>query len=515
MLKQSLQQKLQQKLSPQQIQMMKLLQVPAAMLEQRIKEELESNPALEEGKDEEEDQEQEEQDEFPDDAAFEDEPESKSEDSDMDEPDQDFQKDTFEERTGEEQLKEDFDIDDYMTDDDVPYYKTNANNSSPDDEWYEAPVVNTISFQDSLIAQLGEQNLDEKQYRIGLQLIGSIDEDGYLRRPVENLIDDLAFAQNITATEEEILAVLKLIQTFDPAGIGARNLQECLLLQLERKEPVKTIQLAIRTLSRFMEEFSRKHYEKIALSLALTDDEMKEVLHEILRLNPLPGSTFASSSRSTETVIPDFLLTNDEGKFELSLNSKNAPDLKLSKTYLNMLQDYSKDKKKNQSTREALTFVKQKLEAAKWFIDAIQQRQHTLLNVMNTILEYQKEYFLEGDERKLRPMILKDIADIVGMDISTISRVANSKYIQTHFGTFLLKSFFSESLTTESGEEVSSREVKKILSNAIEAEDKRHPVTDDQLSRLLKDKGYNLARRTVAKYREQLNIPVARLRKEL
>ncbi len=518
MLKQSLQQKLQQKLSPQQIQMMKLLQVPAAMLEQRIKEELESNPALEEGRDEdEEDQEQDEQEEFPDDAAFEAEGEQNSGETDTDiqsENDQDFTQE-FDEKPREEKLSDDFDISDYINDDDVPYYKTHVNNSSPDDERYEAPVVNTISFQDSLIAQLGEQNLNEKQYQIGLQLIGSIDEDGYLRRPLENIIDDLAFAQNVAATEEEIMAVLKLIQTFDPPGIGARNLQECLLLQLERKEPAKIIQLAKRTLTKYMEEFSKKHYEKIALSLALTDDEMKDVLHEILRLNPLPGSTFASGSRSSEAVIPDFILTNDEGKLELSLNSKNAPDLKLSKTYLNMLQQYSKDKKKTPSTREALTFVKQKLDAAKWFIDAIQQRQHTLLNVMNTILEYQKEYFLEGDERKLRPMILKDIADIVGMDISTISRVANSKYIQTHFGTFLLKSFFSESLTTESGEEVSSREVKKILSDAIAAEDKRNPVTDDQLSKLLKEKGYNLARRTVAKYREQLNIPVARLRKEL
>lgn len=516
MLKQSLQQKLQQKLSPQQIQMMKLLQVPAAMLEQRIKEELESNPALEEGRDEdEEDQEQEEQEEFPDDAAFEAEDEQHSGDTDIQsENEQEFNQE-FEDKPREEKLNDDFDIDDYINDDDVPYYKTQVNNFSPDDERYEAPVVNTISFQDSLIAQLGEQNLDEKQYQIGLQLIGSIDEDGYLRRPLENIIDDLAFAQNVTASEEELMAVLKLVQTFDPPGIGARNLQECLLLQLERKEPTKTVQLAKRTLTKYMEEFSKKHYEKIALSLALTDEEMKDVLHEILKLNPLPGSTFASGSRSSEAVIPDFILTNDEGKLELSLNSKNAPDLKLSKTYLNMLQEYSKNKKKTQSAREAIAFVKQKLDAAKWFIDAIQQRQHTLMHVMSTILEYQKEYFLEGDERKLRPMILKDIADIVGMDISTISRVANSKYIQTHFGTFLLKSFFSESLTTESGEEVSSREVKKILSDAISAEDKRNPVTDDQLSKLLKEKGYNLARRTVAKYREQLNIPVARLRKEL
>jgi RNA polymerase sigma-54 factor len=513
MLKQTLQQKLQQKLSPQQIQMMKLLQVPTALLEQRIKEELEANPALEEGRDEEE--EEQEQEEFPDDVAFETENETENEENeDSLQENEQIVTQEFEDNPREEKLNDDFDIDEYINDDDIPYYKTQINNSSPDDERYEAPVVNTISFQDSLIAQLGEQNLDEKQYQIGLQLIGSLDEDGYLRRPIENIIDDLAFSQNITASESEVLAVLKLIQTFDPPGIGARNLQECLLLQLERKEPTPTVQLAKKVLTRYMDEFSKKHYEKIALSLALTDNEMKDVLHEILRLNPLPGSTFASGSRSSEAIIPDFILTNDDGKLELSLNSKNAPDLRLSKTYLNMLQEYSKNKKKSRSDREALMFVKQKLDAAKWFIDAIKQRQHTLLNVMNAILEYQKEYFLEGDERKLRPMILKDIADIVKMDISTISRVANSKYIQTPFGTFLLKTFFSESLTTDSGEEVSSREVKKILSDAIAAEDKRNPVTDDQLSKLLKEKGYNLARRTVAKYREQLNIPVARLRKE-
>jgi RNA polymerase sigma-54 factor len=518
MLKQTLQQKLQQRLSPQQIQMMKLLQVPAALLEQRIKEELEANPALEEGRDQEEkDQEEELQEEFPDDVAFETEPEP-TDNQEKEDLSQDLAQEMVqdqEEKNPEEKISDDIDLADYIDDDDVPYYKLKADNTSSDDEPYDAPLASTISFQDSLIAQLGEQSLTEKQYQIGLQIIGSIDEDGYLRRPVENIIDDLAFSQGINATEDEVLAVLRLIQTFDPAGIGARNLQECLLLQLARKEPTRTVQLARKVIGRYMEEFSRKHYEKIALSLALTDEEMKEVLHEILRLNPLPGSAYASGSSASQAIIPDFILTCDEGKLELTLNSRNAPDLRLNKTYLNMLQEYSKKKKKNNAAREAFHFVKQKLDAARWFIDAIKQRQHTLLTVMNAILEYQKEYFIEGDERKLKPMILKDIAEKVGMDISTISRVASSKYIQTHFGTFLLKSFFSESLTTESGEEVSSREVKKILSDAIAAEDKRNPVTDDQLSRLLREKGYNLARRTVAKYREQLNIPVARLRKQL
>ncbi|MCC6384447.1 MAG: RNA polymerase factor sigma-54 [Bacteroidia bacterium] len=517
MLKQTLQQKLLQKLSPQQIQMMKLLQVPAALLDQRIKEELEANPVLEEGRDdEEEEMEQEEgQDEFPDDAAFEVNAEDEATLDEHPAQELEFQQDHREERSAEEQLKEDFDVADYMTDEDVPYYKVSNNNSSVDDEQYEAPVVSTISFQESLITQLGEQSLDDRQYQIAMQLIGSIDEDGLLRRNLTNIIDDLAFSQNITTSEDELLNVLKVIQTFDPAGVGARDLQECLLLQLNRKEQTPAIRLAYKAIDRFMEEFSKKHYEKIALSLSITDEEMKDVLQEIMKLNPKPGSTFIAGSRSSEAVIPDFILTNDEGKLELSLNSKNAPDLKLNKTYLNMLQEYSKNKNKNKSQREALSFVRQKLDAAKWFIDAIKQRQHTLLHVMNTILEFQKEYFMEGDETKLKPMILKDIADIVGMDISTISRVANSKYIQTHFGTFLLKTFFSESMTTDSGEEVSSREVKKILTDAVNEENKRKPLTDDQLAKLLKEKGYNIARRTVAKYREQLNIPVARLRKGL
>lgn len=508
MLKQGLHQRLLQKLSPQQIQLMKLLQVPVASLDQRIKEELEMNPALEEGKEE-----NEEQEEAPDDLAFE---EGEEEGGSADAEEKDFEQ-NFEEDSGDNQRKDDFDIDDYMTDEDVPYYKTSVNNSSPDDERYEAPVVNSVSFQDSLIAQLGISELHDAQYQIALQLIGSLDDDGYLRRDIDAIIDDLSFAQNITTTKEEILEILKVIQTFDPAGVGARDLQECLLLQLERKnEHGKIIQCAKKIVRDYIDEFSKKHYLKIANALDLDDEQLKEAINEVLKLNPRPGSNYSADTKSSEAVIPDFIISNDDGKLDLSLNSKNAPDLKLSRTYTEMLRDYSKNKKSNSETKkEALLFVRQKLDAAKWFIDAIHQRQMTLLRTMDAIMNYQKEYFLEGDEKLLKPMILKDIADIVHMDISTVSRVANSKYVQTPFGTFLLKTFFSESLTNESGEEVSSREVKKILSDAVAGESKDKPLPDDKLAKLLKDKGYNIARRTIAKYREQLNIPVARLRKEL
>lgn len=500
MLKQGLQQRLLQKLSPQQIQLMKLLQVPAAALEQRIKEELEVNPALEEGKEEE--QEEQVEDEF-DDV----EKEEKEE--------EDYEKD-FDDDSGDDQRKDDFDISDYINDDDVPYYKTSINNTSPDDERAEIPITASGTFQDSLVAQLGICELDERKYQIGLQLIGSLDDDGYLRRDLDAIVDDLAFSQNITASKEELLEVLLLIQTFDPPGVGARDLQECLLLQLERQDDKdKIAAIAKRIVSDRMEEFSKKHYTKIASTLNLDDDQLKEAIHEILKLNPRPGSTFIADSKSTEAVIPDFIITNNDGVLELTLNSKNAPDLRLSKTYTEMLSGYSKNKNNNKTNKEALTFVKQKIDSAKWFIDAIQQRQFTLMKTMGEIMKYQKEYFLEGDEKLLKPMILKDIADIVGMDISTVSRVANSKYVQTPFGTFLLKTFFSESLSTDAGEEVSSREVKKILTDAIEDENKNTPLPDDELAKLLKEKGYNIARRTIAKYREQLNIPVARLRKEL
>ncbi len=503
MLKQGFQQRLLQKLSPQQIQLMKLLQVPAAALEQRIKEELEINPALEEGIDEEEKELQNEEDSIQD-----------IEETDEEEV-KDFETD-FDADSGDDQRKDDFDIDEYMVDEDVPYYKTSVNNTSPDDDRVEIPISASGSFQESQIAQLGICELDDRTYQIGLQLIGSLDDDGYLRRDLDAIVDDLAFSQNVTATTEELVEVLKIIQGVDPPGVGARDLQECLLLQLERKDENDKIVVISRKIVRdYMDEFSKKHYTKIASALNLNDEYLKDAVHEILKLNPRPGSNFAIDSKSSEAVIPDFLIVNNDGVLDLSLNSKNAPDLHLSKTYMEMLQEYSKDKAHKKTNREALTFVKQKVEAAKWFIDAIQQRQFTLMNTMTAIMNYQKEYFQDGDEKLLKPMILKDIAEIVGLDISTVSRVANSKYVQTPFGTFLLKTFFSEAMSTEAGEEVSSREVKKILSDAISGEDKKKPLPDDKLAKLLKEKGYNIARRTIAKYREQLNIPVARLRKEL
>lgn len=498
MLKQGLNQRMLQKLSPQQIQLMKLLQVPAAALEERIKEEMEINPALEEGAEDQEQNDEEIQEEY-----------------DGEVEGEDYEK-NFEDDGGDDQRRDDFDVADYIQDDDVPYYKTNVNNTSPDEERAEIPVTVSGTFHDSLIAQLGIAEMDNHHYQVGLQLIGSLDDDGYLRRDIDSIVDDLAFSQNIPTTKEELFDLLKIIQTFDPAGVGARDLQECLLLQLDRKdENDKTALIAKRIIKEYMDEFSKKHYTKIAAALNLDDERLKDAIHEILKLNPRPGSNFASDSKSSEAVIPDFLVTNNEGVIELALNSKNAPDLRLSKTYTEMLDSYSKEKGQNKTNKEALTFVKQKIDSAKWFIDAIRQRQLTLLRTMSAIIDYQKDYFEDGDEKRLRPMILKDIADIVGLDISTISRVANSKYVQTPYGTFLLKTFFSEALSNEAGEEVSSREVKKILSDAIAAESKSKPLPDDKLAKLLKEKGYNIARRTIAKYREQLNIPVARLRKEL
>jgi RNA polymerase sigma-54 factor len=493
MLKQGLQQKLLQKLSPQQIQLMKLLQVPTVALEQRIKEELEINPALEEGADK---------------------------DDSSDEPNTD---DPFgdsndgEEEAHADQNREDFDLSAYIDDDETPAYKMAANNYSPDDERKEIPFAGGQGFQEQLISQLALRDIKAEEFPIAEYLIGNIDEDGYLRRDISSIVDDLAFSQNILTSEENVLRLLKEVQELDPPGIGARDLQECLLIQLRRKE-YQTVELktAAVILRDCMEEISRKHYDKIARKLELTDDELKAAIKEILRLNPRPGNSQSESAKSTQHIIPDFILTNNEGVLELQLNSRNAPDLKISKAYQEMLVHYSKSQKNSsKEQRDAVVFVKQKIDSARWFIDAIKQRQQTLMLTMQTILEYQYEYFSTADETKLRPMILKDIAEKVFMDISTISRVANSKYIQTSFGTFLLKSFFSESLSTDTGEEVSTREVKKILEECVAAEDKHNPVTDDKLAQVLREKGYNIARRTVAKYREQLNIPVARMRKEL
>jgi len=485
MLNQRLQQKLLQKLSPQQILLMKLLQVPTMALEQRIKQEIEENPALEDLEDvtEVEDDNSEAEDEH-------------SEDTN-------------------DNAEDEFDLNDYIDEDEIPNYKLYANNNSSDSERKDIPFSSGMSFQERLISQLGLQILDKDQHQIGMNIIGNIDESGYLHRDIDAMVDDLAFTQNISTTKENILEILEIIQDFDPAGIGARNLQECLLIQLKRKNTEeKTIKLALQIIDRYFNEFTKKHYSKIIKKAEITDNELKEAINEILKLNPKPGNSISGPSNTNHYIIPDFIISNINGEVELTLNSKSSPELRLNRSYLNMLEDYSHDKK-NKKKKEAFTFVKQKIDSAKWFIDAIKQRQNTMFITMNAIMNYQRDYFFAGDEKKLRPMILKDIAEIVDLDISTISRVANSKYVQTPFGTFLLKSFFSESMQTSSGEEVSTREIKKILSECIESESKIKPQTDEQLTGILKEKGYNIARRTVAKYREQLNIPVARLRKEL
>jgi RNA polymerase sigma-54 factor len=483
-LSQSLQQRLLQKLSPQQIQLMKLLQVPTANLEERIKEELEENPALELSDDDHEEN-------------FED---SKDE---MDSSDDDYEMDGGEDEYGS------LDISDYVADgdDEVGDYKLRDDNYPEIDDNKVIPYRVETTFHDMLADQLGMLKMDERTRKIAEQIVGSIDDDGYLRRETTSIQDDLAFRQNIEVSEQEIEELIAKIQQFDPAGVCARNLQECLLLQLHRKfKEGKNVKTAIDVLSDYFDEFTKKHYDKIQRGLGLTDDQLKEVINQIIKLNPNKGESY---------VIPDFFVMNNGGKLEITLNSKNAPDLRISEGYREMLRDYDKGSKKDKRQKEAVLFIKQKIDAAKWFIDAIKQRQHTLLSTMETILDYQYEFFLTGDETTMRPMILKDIAERTGLDISTVSRVANSKFVQTEFGTYRLKFFFSESLSTDSGEEVSTREVKKILSNMVEAENKKKPLSDERLTELLQEKGYNIARRTVAKYREQLNIPVARLRKEL
>jgi len=482
-LKQYLAHKLEQRLSPQQIQLMKLLQVPTMELDQRIKQELEENPALEEGADENDDDFEEEYD---------------SDDNDSDGEDND-----------------DFDISDYF-DDDVADYKTQANNTSKDDEERVVPLSGEQSFQQSLTEQLHLLDLTDDQFMIADTIIGNLDESGYLNRELEAIVDDLAFSANIIVTEKEVETVLFLVQELDPAGIGARNLRECLLLQMTRNHDGDITRFtAKKILEDHFEEFTKKHYDKIQKKLEISDEDLKEAIDEIIRLNPKPGGSMKEAPKNHQQIIPDFMIIESEGKLDLTLNGRNAPELKISRDYESMLRTYSEGAKTSKADKEAVMFVKQKLDGAKWFIDAIKQRQNTLLGTMHAIMMYQFEYFLTGDETNLRPMILKDIAEIVNLDISTVSRVANSKYVQTGHGTFALKYFFSESLSNDAGEEVSTREVKKILSEAIEGEEKIRPLTDEKLTELLKEKGYNIARRTVAKYREQLNIPVARLRKEL
>lgn len=492
-LSQSLQQKLLQKLSPQQIQLMKLLQVPTANLEERIKEELEENPALEVT-------------------------EEDHEDGLTDDSKDEFEStDEKEEKEGTEDEYENIDISEYVNeyDDDVADYKLRDENYPEIDEERVMPYKVETSFHEILLDQLGMLVADERTLKIAEQVIGSIDDDGYLRRETASIADDLAFRQNIETTDAEIEDLIKKIQQFDPPGVAARNLQECLLIQLNRKKgDGKSVEMAIEVLTYYFDEFTKKHYDKIQRGLNLNDDQLKDVINQIIKLNPKPGGDVTEVNKESY-VIPDFFINNSGGKLELSLNSKNAPDLRISEGYKEMLKEYDRGSKKDKRQKEAVLFIKQKIDAAKWFIDAIKQRQQTLYNTMHTIMDYQHEFFLTGDETTLRPMILKDIAERTSLDISTVSRVANSKFVQTEFGTYRLKFFFSESLSTDSGEEVSTREVKKILSDLIEGESKKKPLSDEKLTELLQEKGYNIARRTVAKYREQLNIPVARLRKEL
>jgi RNA polymerase sigma-54 factor len=490
MQKLSLHQSLQQKLSPQQIQFIKLLQVPTAELENRIEEELELNPVLEEGADEQEEEDT---------------------NNPADEP-------TAEEQPEQISSSEDIDIKDYLRDDDYNSYKTQSEGDGEDDDDREMPIPMGTSLHETLMTQLGFLGLNDRELTIGKQLIGSIEGDGYIRRELDSIVNDLAFSQSIETNLQEVEGLLKRIQAFDPSGIAARNLQECLLLQLDRMDDGQDVDVIVakRVIKECYEEFTKKHYPKILKKLDLDDEDyIKDAIELIVRLNPKPGGELNSGIAKNQYVIPDFILSNNNGKLELALNSRNAPELRISRSYTEMFKAYDKGDKKDKKLKEAVSFVKQKLDAAKWFIDAIKQRQHTLLRTMRAIVDFQYDYFLEGDETKLRPMILKDIAQMITMDISTVSRVASSKTVQTDFGVFPLKYFFSEGIATDSGEEVSSREVKQIIKDLIVAEDKKKPLSDDKLEDLLNEKGYNIARRTVAKYREQLNIPVARLRKEM
>ena len=494
-LSQSLGLKQQMKMLPQQIQLMKLLQVPTAYLEDRIKEEIEENPALEVTIGEE-------------DAWENTESADTATDADDRVQDVDEEKDPFELDTWE--------VSDYADNDDVAEYKLKDDNYPELDDKQVMPYKVEISFHDLLIDQLGMLELNEEDRKVAEQIVGSIDDDGYLRREVASIVDDLAFRQSIYTDEKKVRGLIEQIQQFDPPGVCARDLQECLYIQLKRQAAEgKDVQKALEIITHYFEEFTHKHFERIEKALDLGDDGLREIMGQITKLNPRPGGQAAAESGTNHYIIPDFFVINNGGVLELTLNSKNAPDLRISDGYKDMLRDYERGSKKDKRQKEAVQFIRQKIDSAKWFIDIIKQRQETLYNTMHAIMDHQHAFFITGDETSLRPMILKDIAEVTGLDISTVSRVANSKYVQTEFGTLLLKFFFSEGMSTDSGEEVSTREVKKILSEMVEAEDKRKPLSDDILTDMLQEKGYNIARRTVAKYREQLNIPVARLRKEL
>lgn len=497
------------KLSPQQIQLMKLLQLPLIELEQRIKEEIESNPALEDTVNSDDNESTAGDNESPEETVG-----DSYDDNDDNGENDDYNDDEFNINKDDE-----FDFNDYLPEEDeYDYaYKSHANNRSADDEDYQAPIVHEESFQDYLIHQLGYHDLTEDEEIIGEVIIGNLDDNGYLSRPIANIVDDLLFTMNLETTEDEVRKVLKIIHQLDPPGIGATDLQECLLIQLQRlqeENPYGDYKLCMTIIKDCFEEFTKKHYDKIAKKTGASNRQLKAALDEILKLNPKPGDSSSSGAKNSHYITPDFFIYIKDGNLELSLDGRNNPDLKVNKQYVRMLEDFSKSKD-SRSMQEAATFVRQKIDSAKWFIDAIRQRQHTLYITMRAIMDIQQEYFLTGDDTKLKPMILKDIAEKVGLDISTISRVANSKYVQTPYGTFLLKTFFSEGITNEEGEEVSTREIKKILQDCVADENKAKPLTDEELMIVLKEKGYPIARRTVAKYREQLGIPVARLRKEL
>ena len=488
MLKQNLQLKLSQKLSPQQIQLMKLIQLPTQAFEQRLKEEMAENPALETGK---EDEYQNDEYEQADDFDYDDDYDNEHIDAD------------------------EINIDEYLSNDETPDYKLQANNYSDDDDDREMPFAASVSFHQSLIDQLNTFILSDQEREIAEFLVGSIDDIGYIRRSIPDIVDDMAFTQGIYTDEKTVERILHIIHELEPAGVGARDLQECLLLQLKHKTPTAPIELAIDILENQFDAFTKKHYDKLLQKYDISQDQLRSAIDEIEKLNPKPGGAYESNAKPIEHVVPDFSIRIVDGELELSLNGRNAPELHVSKDYQEMLQSYKDSREKSSQQKDAVQFIKQKLDSAKWFIDAIRQRQETLYVTMNAIMHYQQEYFLDGDEAKLKPMILKDIADMVGLDISTVSRVANSKYVETPYDTKLIKDFFSEAMKNDQGEDVSTIEIKKILQTVIEEEDKRKPLPDDKLADILKDKGYPIARRTIAKYREQLDIPVARMRKKI
>ena len=490
MLKQFLNLKLSQKLSPQQIQLMKLIQLPTQAFEQRLMEEMNENPALETGNEEEE-----------------------IYDNEFDNDDANDEFDDYDDNETED--ISDINIDEYLSSDETPDYKTQANNYSDDDEERESPLVAPISFHQDLINQLNTFILNDDEREIAEFLVGSIDDMGYLRRSIPDLVDDMAFTQGIYTDEKTVSSKLHIIHELEPSGVGARDLQECLLLQLKHKTPTEYVALAIDIIENQFDAFTKKHYDKLLQKYTVSNEQLKTAIHEIEKLNPKPGGSFTGSNKITEHVVPDFAIRIVEEELVLTLNGRNAPSLHVSKDYQEMMQTYKSSRDKSNAQKDAVQFIKQKLDSAKWFIDAIKQRQETLYVTMNAIMNYQQDYFLEGDETMLKPMILKDIADLVGLDISTISRVANSKYVETPYGTKLIKEFFSEAMMNDQGEEVSTLEIKKILQNTIEEEDKHKPLPDDQLAEILLEKGYPIARRTIAKYREQLDIPVARMRKKI